>query len=158
MISNQITDSIVNTVLRQMGATKIKTLPAYINIVTFKFSEDFKVQYVYEMKENDNIYLQRVAPYPYFLGEPDNSDALIEMIKKDLDGYVNAHESDNFPLYMDIERKAEIARNKLQNLLLGDKYANPEDLQGLSDLMSKVIEVLSDSETNTSDEKPIVKK
>ena len=54
MISNQITDSIVNTVLRQMGATKIKTLPAYINIVTFKFSEDFKVQYVYEMKENDN--------------------------------------------------------------------------------------------------------
>ncbi|MDY2959533.1 MAG: hypothetical protein SOR72_01870 [Hornefia sp.] len=158
MISNKITDSIVNTVLRQMGATKIKTLPASINIVTFKFSEDFKVKYVYEMKENDNIYLQRVAPYPYFLGEPNNSDALIEMIKKDLDGYVSAHESDNFPLYMDIERKAEIARNKLQHLLLGDEYANPEDLQRLSELMTRVIDLLSDSESNTSHVKPVMKK
>ena len=36
MISSQVTDGIVNTMLRQMGAVKIKTLPAYINIVTFR--------------------------------------------------------------------------------------------------------------------------
>ena len=62
MISSQVTDGIVNTMLRQMGAVKIKTLPAYINIVTFRIEDEFEIQYVYEMKENDTIYLQRVTP------------------------------------------------------------------------------------------------
>ena len=52
MFSDQVADNIVNNILRQMGATKIKTMPGYINIVTFALSEDFVVQYVYEMKDN----------------------------------------------------------------------------------------------------------
>jgi len=157
MISSQVTDGIVNTMLRQMGAVKIKTPPAYINIVTFRIEDEFEIQYVYEMKENDTIYLQRVTPYPYFLGEPENSDELIAMIKEDLDGYVNAYESDNFPLYMEISDKAELARKKLEKLLLGEKYANPEDLKHLSDMMSKVIDMFSLSENHTTDKKPVLK-
>ena len=79
------------------------------------------------------------------------------MIKEDLDGYVNAYESDNFPLYMEISDKAELARKKLEKLLLGEKYANPEDLKHLSDMMSKVIDMFSLSENHTTDKKPVLK-
>ena len=73
------------------------------------------------------------------------------------DGYVNAYESDNFPLYMEISDKAELARKKLEKLLLGEKYANPEDLKHLSDMMSKVIDMFSLSENHTTDKKPVLK-
>lgn len=152
MISDQITDNIVNSILRQMGATKIKTMPARINIVTFAFSDDFNIQYVYEMKENESIYLERVSPYPYFLGEPEDSDQLVEIIRTDLRKYRFAYESNNFPLFMSIAGKAHAAFNQLEKILLADDFANPNDLKRIDKALDQINEMLLQAEENTTSE------
>ena len=65
---NRISDDMVNIMLRQMGAKSIKTSPAHINIAKFDLGEDLKITYMYEVKEEE-IYLQRVSPYPMMIGK-----------------------------------------------------------------------------------------
>lgn len=131
MISDKITDSIVNSILRQMGAAKIKTMPAHINIVTFMLSSKFAVKYVYEMKENEKIYLERVSPYPYFLGEPQDSNELIKVITDDLKKCRRAFESDNFELFISIAEKAHSAFARLEDILLANDFSNEKDLNNI---------------------------
>ncbi len=138
MISDQFSDTVVNTVLRQEGADRIKTLPAHINIVTFKLSEEFELQYVYEMKENKSIYLERVTPYAYFLGEPKDIDELVETIMQDARRYKHAYESNNFDLFLSIEGKTFNAINQLETVLLNRDYANREELQAIDGLLDKL--------------------
>ena len=151
MFSDQVADNIVNNILRQMGATKIKTMPGYINIVTFALSEDFVVQYVYEMKENETIYLQRVTPYEHFIGEPENTDALVAAIKEDLDSYKRAFDSSNFELFLKLADKAEKAKEIRERLFLSDKYADQVDLVKVDAALDKVLAALEDAEKNLCD-------
>ena len=152
MFSDQVADNIVNNILRQMGATKIKTMPGYINIVTFALSEDFIVQYVYEMKENETIYLQRVTPYEHFIGEPENTDELVEAIREDLDSYKRAFDSNNFDLYLKIADKADKAKKIREKLLLSEKYADPEDLLRVDAALDKMLAALESAEHNLKNE------
>ena len=68
MISNKISDDMINIMLRQMGADSIKTTPAHINIAKFFIGEDLRITYMYEVKEEE-VYLQRVNPYPMMIGK-----------------------------------------------------------------------------------------
>ena len=63
---NIVSDDMINLVLRQMGAVSIKTSPAYINIAKFEIG-NLRLTYMYEVKEED-IYLQRISPYPMMIG------------------------------------------------------------------------------------------
>ena len=45
MFTDRVDVDIVNNILRQKGATRIKTFHAYVNIVTFVLGKDFEVQY-----------------------------------------------------------------------------------------------------------------
>ena len=62
-----VSDDMINIMLRQMGAISIKTSPAYINIAKFEIG-DLKLTYMYEVRDED-IYLQRVSPYPLMIGK-----------------------------------------------------------------------------------------
>lgn len=148
MFSDQVADNIVNNILRQMGATKIKTMPGYINIVTFALSEDFVVQYVYEMKENETIYLQRVTPYEHFIGEPENTDALVEAIKEDLNSYKRAFSNSNFDLYLELADKVDRAKKIRERLFLSEKSADQADLARVNTALDKVLAALENAERN----------
>lgn len=128
MLQDTITDNMVNTVLKQMGATSIKTKPAYINIVKFELTDSVRLIYLYEIKENESIYLQRLEPYRRFIGEPGNEDELIRLIKHDLDRFKDALVSDNFSRFIIMSDKLNIVNNKIEALLLSPKFVEAEDL------------------------------
>ena len=89
-----VSDDMINVMLRQMGAVSIKTSPAYINIAKFEIG-DLRVTYMYEAKEED-IYLQRVSPYPMMIGKIYNEQQVVEIIAADLRKFRNAYNSSNF--------------------------------------------------------------
>ena len=65
---NRVSDDMINVMLRQMGAASIKTTPAHINVAKFLIGDDLRLTYMYEVKEEE-IYLQRISPYPMMIGK-----------------------------------------------------------------------------------------
>ena len=145
MFTDRVDVDIVNNILRQKGATRIKTFHAYVNIVTFVLGKDFEVQYVYNMKEEENYYLERVSPVPYYIGEPVDGDALVEMIMEDLRSYQEAFESNNFPIYLDISKKVYQARREIESLFLDEDYAKYDMLKDVNDLLDQLLDKLEDT-------------
>jgi hypothetical protein len=145
MFTDRVDVDIVNNILRQKGATRIKTFHAYVNIVTFVLGKDFEVQYVYNMKEEENNYLERVSPVPYFIGEPVDGDAVVDMIMEDLRSYEEAFESNNFPIYLDISRKVYEARRKIESLMLCEDYARYDMLEDMNKLLDQLLDQLQDT-------------
>ncbi|KGF08713.1 hypothetical protein HMPREF1635_06735 [Clostridiales bacterium S5-A14a] len=102
MFNDTFNDDMINIVLRQAGADSIKTHLAHINIVTFQIAPDVKVTYVYEIKENGEIYVERTSPYPMLLGRMFDESALIEIIKNDVASFKNAYNSKNYDAYLQL--------------------------------------------------------
>ena len=97
MFNDTFNDDMINIVLRQAGADSIKTHLAHINIVTFQIAPDVKVTYVYEIKENGEIYVERMSPYPMLLGRMFDESALIDIVKDDVASFRNAYHRNRFP-------------------------------------------------------------
>ena len=97
---NIVSDDMINLVLRQMGAVSIKTSPAYINIAKFEIG-NLRLTYMYEVKEED-IYLQRISPYPMMIGKIYNEQQVVEIIANDLKKFKNAYSSSNFSKFISI--------------------------------------------------------
>lgn len=101
MIRNKISDDMVNIMLRQMGAFSIKTTPAHINIAKFDIGEDLRITYMYEVKEEE-IYLQRISPYPMMIGKIYNEQQVVDIIAMDLERFKSAYNSSNFSKFVEI--------------------------------------------------------
>lgn len=117
MIKDTISEDMVNLLLRQMGAVSIKTSPAYINIVKFEIGSDVKITYLYETKE-DEIYLQRVCPYPMMIGKLYNEQQIVDFIDLDLRKFRSAHESSNFNQFVDTAKSILSMNAEVENLFL----------------------------------------
>jgi len=128
MIQDTITDNMANAMLRQMGATSIITKPAYINIVKFDISEELSITYLYELKENEGIYLQRQKPYPMYISEPADENELVETIKADIDKFKDALTSSNFSKFIVFAEKAAEVNKKMEELLLSPKNVETSDI------------------------------
>ncbi|NLD10833.1 hypothetical protein [Aminicella lysinilytica] len=133
MLQDTVTDYMVNTVLKQMGAVSIKVKPCYINIAKFELdtpndSKKVEVFYLYEMKENDDIYLQRLEPYPMLMGKPSNENELIKVIRADIDKFKSALTSTNFCKFLDLQGLYANVNKSMEELLLSPKTVRTEDL------------------------------
>ncbi len=139
MIINRITESMANTMLRQMGAVEIKNAPAYVNKVKFKLDGDTNATYIYEIKENEIIYLNRVRPYAIYLGEYKDEQELVSAIKEDLEMLKEAHVSPHFRQYVNIVQKMQGLGGQVENLFMN--VATPE---GSMDHLEKILDVLAE--------------
>lgn len=115
---NPISDDLVNTVVRQLGAISVKTKSANVNIATFQLSENIRIKYKYEMKEDEPFYLQRISPYPLLIGTCETTDQLLAMLRKDLKMFQRAYKSSNFPEFLAIMTKLTEARRRTEDLFL----------------------------------------
>jgi hypothetical protein len=145
MFTDRFSVDIVNNILRQKGAVRIKSFNAYVNIATFVLGDNFEVQYVYNMKEEENNYLERVSPVPYYIGAPVDGDAVVDMIMADLKSFEEAFESNNFPIYMELCEKSYRARREIESLLLDEDYARKDDLVQANYLLDQLLELLEDT-------------
>lgn len=143
MIRDTISDDLVNIQLRQMGAVSIKTTPAYINIAKFEIGPDMKVTYLYELKENE-IYLQRVSPYPMMIGKLYNEQQVIDIIETDLKKFKAAYISSNFPTFLETAKNVFNINKELEALFLHHNVEKEglerieSELKNLRGLISRV--------------------
>lgn len=139
-----IPDDMVNTVVRQLGATSIKTTAAHVNIATFTLSENIKLKYKYDLKASDTYYLQRVSPYPTAIGACENTEQLIAMLKKDLKMFENAFTSSNFPEFLSIMDKLTEAVHRTEDLFL-HYNVQPDDLTDIDEHLLSIFHKLRDA-------------
>lgn len=127
MIKDRFTESMANIMLRQMGAVEILNKPAYINKVKFKLSDGSNVTYIYEIKEGDDIYLNRVRPYSHFLGTFHDEEELVEAIRRDYTMFKVAVTSKNFEQYQRMAKGMEDMNSELEKMFMS-RETSREDL------------------------------
>lgn len=127
MIKDRFTESMANIMLRQMGAVEILNKPAYINKVKFKLSDGSNVTYIYEIKEGDDIYLNRVRPYSHFLGTFHDEEELVDAIRKDYTMFKVAVTSKNFEQYQRMAKGMEDMNSELEKMFMS-RETSREDL------------------------------
>lgn len=156
MIKNRITESMANVVLRQMGAVEIKNNSAFVNKVKFRLDEHTNVTYIYEVRENEMIYLARVRPYSLYLGDCADEQELVERIERDYILFRIAHETPYFDKYLNILRGMQDLTQVMEELFM-QKETTEEELDAidgkLQELYSCVNEMASNSDLDMEEER-----
>lgn len=140
MIKDRFTESMANIMLRQMGAVEILNKPAYINKVKFKLSDGSNVTYIYEIKEGDDIYLNRVRPYSHFLGTFHDEEELVDAIRKDYTMFKVAVTSKNFEQYQRMAKGMEYMNSELEKMFMS-RETSREDLDRIE---KSIVDIYND--------------
>lgn len=140
MIKDRFTESMANIMLRQMGAVEILNKPAYINKVKFKLSDGSNVTYIYEIKEGDYIYLNRVRPYSHFLGTFHDEEELVDAIRKDYTMFKVAVTSKNFEQYQRMAKGMEDMNSELEKMFMS-RETSREDLDRIE---KSIVDIYND--------------
>lgn len=142
MIRSKISDDMVNISLRQMGAISIKTSPAHISIAKFEISEEFRITYMYEVKEEE-IYLQRISPYPMMIGKIYNEQQVVDIIQMDLKKFQAAYRSSNFPKFLQLSNNMSTFNKEVENLFM-TRNVPGDDLEKLDQEFSRLHEMIEE--------------
>lgn len=140
MIKDRFTESMANIMLRQMGAVEILNKPAYINKVKFKLSDGSNVTYIYEIKEGNDIYLNRVRPYSHFLGTFHDEEELVDAIRKDYTMFKVAVTSKNFEQYQRMAKGMEDMNSELEKMFMS-RETSREDLDRIE---KSIVDIYND--------------
>ena len=132
---SEVSDDMINVMLRQMGAVSIKTTPAYISIAKFEIG-DIRLTYMYEVKD-ENIYLQRVDPYPMMIGKIYNDQQVVEIIAADLERFRNAYNSSNFSRFLHIAGDMSSVNMEIENLFMRHNVSKA-DLEKIDSMMEEI--------------------
>ncbi len=137
----------INVMLRQAGAVSIKTSPAHINIAKFVIGEEVRLTYMYEVKEEE-IYLQRVSPYPMMIGKIYNEQQVVDIIKLDLQKFQSAYNSTNFNKFIELASYVTTFNKDIENLFMTHNVPR-EKLEQIEEEMSKLHQLIEDATENT---------
>ena len=145
MIKSSISADMLGLSLRQMGAN-IQVNSSKILFVEFKISEKLTVSYFCNIRDEDQVYLQRIEPYPVRNFRFEEVENILKFIKIDVTLFANASQSSNFPLFLDIIDANYYVRKEIEHLFLLKNV--PHGL--LEDLLKKnndILEQIKNSKT-----------
>lgn len=149
MLKETTSDEMVNMMMRQFGANSIKTFPAHVNIVKFDIGPDLRVSYIYEIKEEAGIFLQRVSPCPMVIGKIYNEQDVINIIQEDLNKFRAAYESSKFSTFINLATSSISLEKEIENLFLQHRVSK-ENLEMLDQQLDKthrlILSMLKESE------------
>ena len=142
---HRVSEDMVNMVLKQKGASSIKSLPSYVNIVKFEEDCGIKLTYVYQINEGEGIYLQRMAPYPMRIGMIYNEQDLIDFITRDVHRFRCAHDSSNFSKFIRLTNELATLDRRIENVFMM-RNVSGEDLDKVEKAFFYLDELISDIE------------
>lgn len=145
-----VSSDIINMVLKQMGAVSVKSVHGQINIVKFQVAPNVKLTYIYEVKEEEGIYLQRVNPYPLLIGKLYNEKDIIDYIEKDYKKFVSAYNSSNFPTFLGVTNHLAAFNRQIENLFM-TKNVPAEGLERIEEQLKKIDDIIADIENTSPD-------
>lgn len=145
MFRSNMSNDMINIRLKQLGAASIKTSPAHINIAKFEIGEELRITYMYEVKEEE-IYLQRVSPYPLMIGKIYNEQQVVDIIELDLKKFRTAYQSSCFLQFLRLTNGVASFNKEIENLFMthnvpGDKLDLLEgSIRNLHDMIAEIAE------------------
>lgn len=139
---NRVSDDMINVMLRQMGAASIKTTPTHINVAKFLIGDDLRLTYMYEVKEEE-IYLQRISPYPMMIGKIYNEQQVVDIISGDLKKFKSAYKDVNFNKFLEVINNAVTFDKEIENLFMNHGVSK-EDLDIIENEVSHIHDMIEE--------------
>ncbi len=102
--------------LGQMGGD-FKVINGKTCYVKFNIS-GIEIAYVYNINKHGKYFLERVFPYPIAIREFNEEDAVIDLIKIDLEQFRNAAKSHNINEFIEINSRLNQTIKKFEDLFL----------------------------------------
>lgn len=144
MITSNFYGDLINARLRQLGASTIKEIRnGILYIAKFELSNDLCVTYVFNVTKRDKYYLQRVSPYPISHGDFDGPDQVVDFIRKDIRKFRNAHNSHNFPKFLETT-DAMVRLSHAVELLFLERNISAEDLDSLAARLDAAVDTIKE--------------
>ena len=144
MLTSSFSGDIINVSLRQIGATSIKEVRnGILYIAKFDLADDLCVTYVFNVTKRDKYYLQRVSPYPISHGDFDGPDQVVDFIRKDIRKFRNAHNSHNFPKFLETT-DAMVRLSHAVELLFLERNISAEDLDSLAARLDAAVDTIKE--------------
>ena len=116
-INNAYGDTI-ETRLRHIGATSIKKINSILYFIEFDIDKDLKISYAYNINSENKYFLQRIKPYPIPEGVFDKESQVVGFIEKDIKKFMNAKNSNNFELFLNITNELSTMCVDIEKLFL----------------------------------------
>ncbi|MDO4383332.1 MAG: hypothetical protein Q4C18_02435 [Eubacteriales bacterium] len=116
--TDRVSSDMINMMAKQMGAVHIKSDSAYINIYTFKIGEDLRIKYMLDLRRGKGMYLHRVSPYPIMLGKFYGETDIIDYIRRDLQKFQNAYNSEKFEHFLELTEELTQFNRQIEQLFL----------------------------------------
>ncbi len=138
--------------LQQLGA-KVNVINSTLCYVNFDIS-GFVVQYVYNVNQKGNYFLERTKPYPLAIQEFDSEKDVVKLIKEDVNKFKNAlkcHHIDKFiTIARDINRTFSMFEDTFLNYNIPGERV--EKIHKKIQALSLEIEIIRDNADKLFDE------
>lgn len=100
MSSRIIRHKLIVKELREMGA-KVLELQGVQVLIKFNF-DGFLITYSYTINSDNTYFLERLKPYTLAVGDFEEEEQILDIIKEDIDQFKNAMKSSNFDKFITI--------------------------------------------------------
>lgn len=139
MSSRLIRHEMCKDELKSIGA-RVIDIQGVMTLVKFDLSGN-KVSYLYHLNDDNTYFLERVRPYSMTVGNFENEEGIVDIIKVDIEQFRNAMQSKNFSNFIQIDYNISKLVRIFEDLYL---YYNieKEDLDILNNEVNLVLDII----------------
>ena len=121
LTTDRATSDMINMMVKQLGATSVKSMPAHINIYEFEINDELTIKYMLDLRRDHAMYLRRVNPYPMLLGKFYGETDVVEFIRRDISKFKNASKTDKFSKFLELADNLTQFNREIEQLFLNRK-------------------------------------
>ena len=121
LTTDRVASDMINMMVKQLGATNVKNMPAHINIYEFVINDELTIKYMLDLRRDHAMYLRRVNPYPMLLGKFYGETDVVEFISRDISKFKNASKTDKFSKFLELTDNLTQFNREIEQLFLNRK-------------------------------------
>ena len=121
LTADKVASDMIDMMMKQLGATSIKNMPAHINVYEFEISGQLAIKYMLDLRRDHAMYLRRVNPYPMLLGKFYGETDVVEFIRRDISKFKNASKTDKFSKFLELADNLTQFNREIEQLFLNRK-------------------------------------
>lgn len=121
LTADKVASDMIDMMMKQLGATSIKNMPAYINVYEFEVNGQLAIKYMLDLRRDHAMYLRRVNPYPMLLGKFYGETDVVEFIRRDISKFKNASKTDKFSKFLELADNLTQFNREIEQLFLNRK-------------------------------------
>ncbi|WP_314020563.1 hypothetical protein [Mogibacterium diversum] len=121
LTADKVASDMIDMMMKQLGATSIKNMPAHINVYEFDINGELTIKYMLDLRRDHAMYLRRVTPYPMLLGVFYGETDVVDFIKRDIAKFRNASKTDKFNKFLELADGLTQFNREIEQLFLNRK-------------------------------------